>query len=686
MRYRPLVAFLLIIVTLAVFWPATGFDFVNWDDDIHVYENRYLIPVTVDNTLHFWKEPYEKLYIPLTYSVWAMLGWLSQYYPVEPYGLNPRFFHTANIVLHILNTLVVFGILRILLINGFREDENADGIPDPSKVEIAAGLGALVFALHPVQVESAVWITGMKELLCGLFSFVAIREYLAYAVAARNKGAIVEMKYIHYFVASIVFILALLSKPTAVVVPLIAFILDRWAVKRSFKEIVYSLAGWFIVAGLFAIVATTAQKSDAMIFTPPLWARPFIAGDALAFYLYKTIWPFELAIDYGRSPNYVLGQWWGYLTWLVPFSLVVGTLFLKRRGPFLVSMGLFTASLLPVLGFISFLFQKNSTVTDHYLYIPMLGVALLVSWLFLNHHTKLVKSLCMVVAALFVIRVSYQLQVWQSDVALYTNAIKVNPNSSLSYNNMGNAMQKLGKPGEAFSLYQKALRIRPNDAMVHYNLGNNLRKEGKLDTAIYHYKAAIKIRPLIPNLHNNLGTALRQQGKVDEAVYHFKKALQIKPDYAGAYSNLGLVMAENGKLDEAIAYYEKALEILPNAPLVNHNMGLALARQGKINEAISHYKKAVKFEPSNEDVHNNLGIALNQIGKLDEAIEHFKIAVTIKPDYTIAHFNLGIALKRRGKLKEAAVHYSTALKLNPKLHRARQQLERLNAEQRIKDN
>ena len=525
MRYRFLVPSLLILLTLAVFWPVNSFEFVTWDDGLHVYENQYLNPPNIGNTLHFWKEAHEGLYIPLTYTAWAALAWLSQHMPADPYGLNPRLFHIANLTVHILNTLVVFSILRMLLSHGFKESENADGITDPSKVEIAAVLGALIFALHPVQVESVVWITGMKDLLCGLFSFLAIREYLAFAFASKGAGGAgtAGRKNLHYILACAAFLLALLSKPTAVIVPLAALILDRWAVKRPLKESATALVGWFMVALVFAIATRTIQESGAVMVAVPLWARPFIAGDALAFYLYKLIFPLELGIDYGRGPDYVLEQWWGYVTWLVPFSLAAGTLILKRRGPILVSMGIFTAALLPVLGILSFTFQNHSTVADRYLYMPMLGVAMAASSVFLHQKTKYVAAIFGLIIVLLAARSSIQERTWRDNAALYNNAIKVNSTSGF----------------------------------MHFNMGTLLANEKKWDAAVYHLKKGIELQPWNAKIHDNLGVALASQGKLDEAIGHFNKALSIRPDYELARQNLGIALEEKRRFNEALTRIPK---------------------------------------------------------------------------------------------------------------------------------
>lgn len=545
MRYRLLMVLVLIIAILAVFWPAHNYDFLRWDDRVNIYENRYLNPVSLDSTFHFWKQTYKYMYIPLTYSYWASLAWLSLYIPAEPYGLNPHIFHSGNIMLHILNALLVFSILRILLTYGFGRKNDSEN--EKPEIDVAAGIGALVFALHPVQVEPVLWITGAKDLLYGLFSLFAIREYLKYAIASK-RGATSSAKTRHYGLSFAAFILALLAKPAAVVLPLILLVLDRWGIKRTLKETAYSLAVWFMVAFLFTLLATSAQPESSDIVTAPLWARPFIAGDALAFYLYKVVIPVNLGIDYGRSPEYVMRHYWLYATWLLPFAIFAGIFSLKKREPFMVSAGIFTASLLPLLGFIPFLFQRYSTVADRYLYISMLGIALSLSWVIQNSGRKKILGWLAAVLLLFYgITDSLHVSVWQNESALYRHALKVNRESLLASTNLGVIMAREGKWDEVIEHYETVLKFLPNSPELHNNLGNALAITGQVEKAIPHFRKAIKTGPNDATYHYHLGLALYQSGDFALAAEHLSNALRIMPNYEPARKQLALATARMGE-------------------------------------------------------------------------------------------------------------------------------------------
>src|SRR5437870_4658227 len=325
MRRKRLVIGLLIALPLAVFWQTRNFYFV-WDDEVNVAKNPYLTALTLSNVKQFWQKPYESLYIPITYTVWAGIAPFARlstgsYYADE---LNPKPFHLTNLALHILNTFIVFTILAMLVRNDW-----------------AACAGALFFALHPVQVEPVAWITGMKDVLSSLLSLVAIWQYLSYSKAKMSlaltgsnkrgksnsdpeKTAKLEGKAkLHYIAATAVFIAAMLAKPTAVVTPAIALLLDYWALKRPLRDSALALAGWLVLAIPLVVGTKLAQPESELEFVTPLWARPLVAADALAFYLYKLSLPLSVAPDYGRVPELVIEKKWIYFTWAVPCAVAV---------------------------------------------------------------------------------------------------------------------------------------------------------------------------------------------------------------------------------------------------------------------------------------------------------------------------------------------------------------------------
>ena len=250
---------------------------------------------------------------------------------------DPRLFHSLNLLLHLLSVLIVWRILELFL--RLRRPTGTETAVDGTSLplEWAACGGALLFAIHPIQVEPVAWATGFKDVLFGLLSLVAVWHYLRYVDARMQPGTGRPSRArLHYGLATGAFVLALLAKPTAVVLPLIVWLLAAWGWRRSWREQIAGLSVWVIIAVAWGLLTRWVQPGTSLAFEPPLWARPLIAGDAVLFYLYKLVLPLRFGPDYGRTPQVVLEHGWLFLTGLAPFALA-GWLWLKRKK---LSLGL----------------------------------------------------------------------------------------------------------------------------------------------------------------------------------------------------------------------------------------------------------------------------------------------------------------------------------------------------------
>ncbi len=641
MRRHYLIALLPAIVTLAVFWTLPQADFISWDDDINVYQNPYLHPPTVDNVFQLWRQPYERFYVPLSYTVWAMLAHAALL-PAPRLNtdaslivFDPRVFHTANLALHVLNVLLVFGLLRFLLRQALRRDNPELAAADQDAVvsdrvaadwvaaDWAAAAGAALFGVHPVQVEAVAWVSEMRGLLSGCLALLALWQYAIYA----TSDAIYDnrprwRRGLGYGLATLCFGLALLAKPSAVAVPLIAWVLERWALhrpaQRSGGQAARRLLAWFALALVWTVVIKKAQPLDAGVMVAPLWERPLVAGDALAFYLSKLVLPLHLAPEYGRTPQTVL-HWpgWGYLTWLAPAALAWGLWRMGRRAAWTLdstlqwpwaAAGVFVAGLLPVLGLTPFIFQIFSTVADRYLYLAMLGPALGLAGALARWHSRAVQGAVVLVLFLLGCTAAFQTLHWFNSLTLFGHTLEVNPRSWVTHNNLGNTLRRRGDLEGAMNHYVQAFRIKPDYALAHYNLGVALAKQGQSKAAIAQYEATLAIDPTYFEAHNNLGVQLEDQGRRDEAITHYRQALQIKPDYARAHLNLAIALAPTGHLAPA----------------------------GRLAEAEKHYRTALQLRPDWAEAHYYWGQSLRQAGHGDEAMAHYQAALELDQDYAPA--------------------------------------------------
>jgi protein O-mannosyl-transferase len=671
------VVFLLICTPLVVFWQVHSHEFVLWDDNLNVFANPALRSVTLDTILGFWRAPYAHLYIPFTYTLWALTAAVSRWVTLQPSGgapLDPQLFHSLNLLVHLVSVLVVWRIVRMLLGRTVREGQSPASGYARTRMEGVACSGALLFAVHPLQVEAVAWVTGLKDILGGCLAFVAIWQYLQYAgegldVASSGKPARGQVRrtWIHYGFATGAFMLALLAKPTAVVVPVVAWLLDIWGWPQTWRTRRSAILAWLVIAMLWGIVTSQVQPATTVLFTVPLWMRPLIVGDAVTFYIYKFVFPVWLGPDYGRAPTSVLAQSWLWLTGLVPWGLAVWLWYKRTRVPWLVAAaGVLVAGLLPVLGFIPFGFQNYSTVADRYMYISMLGPALALAWGLAQSPRPVLAIGCVAILGVLGIRSAWQTRYWHTTLSLFEHALTVHPGSALAHNNLGLAMAAQNRLPEAIDHYTEALRLLPSYALAHYNLGHLLTSQGQTQEAMRHYAEAIRLLPTYAEAHNNLGMALANQGRATEAIYHYTEALRLQPRNAEAHNNLGNVLASQGQTQEALRHYTEALRLDPTFAEAHNNLGTALVNQGRATEAIHHYSEALRLQPSYARAHYNLGNVFNRQGKMQEAIQQYMEALRFQPNLAEAHHNLGATLAQEGHITEAIEHYTEALRLRPR--------------------
>ena len=597
---RPVVApLLLLLAVLAVFWPILGFDFVNLDDDLNVYANVRVANPTLVNLLALWQAPYKGLYIPLTYSAWAGLAALGGA-PAQapPAGL----FHAANLAVHGASTLAAFGVLRVLL-----------GHP------WAAFLGALLFALHPVQVEAVAWVTGLKDLLCGLFSLLALRQYLAFTGSGQPRQQALVW---------VLFILALLAKPGAVALPA-ALALAGWLwAGRDPNQLTRETGPLFLIAALATIATSLAQPPASGLAVPALWKRLFVAGDSLLFYARHLLWPHPLTPDLGRPLARVAGQALTFATGGGAMALATMA-FLKADRLQRLAIGLFVVFLLPVLGFVPFHFQKISTVADRYAYLALLGAALGLGLAVRRWDGARVRAGVLALLAVLAGKSMTQVWTWQDAAVLNDSILAVNPNSWTAYINRGILRGAMGLYPAAADDFRAALALNPDDPDALANLGNALAPMGRHDEALAAYRKAVELRPDFAEAYSNLALLQAGRNENEAAVAAYRKAVELRPDFAEARSNLGAVYQKMGRLEEAQAMYRSAIALRPGFVEALANLGGLLLEMNRPAEAVDALKAAVAAAPGYAPAHANLAVAYRRLQRFDLVAEHERQARTL---------------------------------------------------------
>ena len=657
---RPYVLALpLFVAVVVVFFRVVGHEFLDFDDNLNVYENPLLINLSPANLLRLWMKPYEGLYIPLTYSLWALLAKLSAVLPAADGALfNPRLFHGANLVLHGANSIVLFYLLRLLVQRGHASAGFCSN-PDP---DWPAVVGALLFALHPVQVEEVAWVTGLKGVLSGFFSLLALWQYAQHVTWPKQTP---QPWPRHYLLATLFFLAALLAKPSAVVLPLLAGLIGTLMLGMPVRQVLRGLGPWLLLILPVVIITKLSQPDAQHGFLPSIGQRFLIAGDALSFYFAKLMLPLRLTADYGRTPEFVLSHSWAYGSGLLPYPLAALLLWKCRNVWVLAAAGTVVVVLAPVLGFVPFTFQDTSTVADRYLYLALIGPALLATWLVARYPSLAVRGVVVAVIAVLAIKSADQVQVWRDSWTFNNYTLAANPNSWLAYHNLGLWYLEKNQLPEAIDHYEKALLLKPTSYKAYNNLGMIYTRLGRKQEAIASYEKALAIKPGYALGHNNIAVIYKELGQYDEAIRYYRQALALQPEFFEVQVNLAHLYRLLDQPEEAIATYQKAVALRPGNAEVHNDIGLTYQGLGRFDEAISHYQKAMALKPRFAEACANLGVVYKELGNMSEAIAAFRQAVEYNPDLVDAYVNLGYLLASQGEQQEAIQMYNRALIIKP---------------------
>ena len=615
---RWLAALLVAVFTLAAFLPTLHNQFVNWDDDVNFLDNPHYRGLGGAHLRWMWTTFHMAHYIPLT---WMTLGM-----DYLLWGMNPVGYHLTSLLLHVTSAVVFFFLVRRLL---------TLALPLASgrghALTVSAGFAALVFAIHPLRVESVAWATERRDVLSGLFYLLTLLTYLR----ACERGARGQRLY---WLSVALFGCALLSKSMAVSLPVVLLILEVYPLRRLGGSLGWSSAStrrvyvekipFVLLAAAASAITLMAQLSNsAIVSVAHLSALDRLAVSAygLGFYLWKTVVPLNLSPLYNLPQTVNPAATPFIASYAGVLAVTAIALALRRRWPGLPAAWLaYVVVLLPVLGIAQ---NGPQIAADRYTYLATLGwailagAALLSCWRLSTNSTTgapttwgLAGIATGIVIALGVLTWN-QVQIWHDSERLWTYALAIDPDSPIAHSNLGELLDRQGRPAEAIDHFQQALRLKPDFPLAHNNWGMALKGQGRPAEAIDHFQQALRLKPDFPIAHNNWGTALGQLGEPAEAIDHFQQALRIDPDFALAQSNWGAALLQQGKPAEAINHFQQALRIDPDCALARSNWGAALLQQGQPVEAIEQLQQALRVQPDLAEAHANLAQAFTQYGK-----------------------------------------------------------------------
>lgn len=580
--------------------------------------------------------------------IWFEVGATQQYYPVvftafwvehRLWGDDVLGYHLLNVLLHATAACLVVVAVRRLKIAG-------------------AGLAGLVFALHPVGVESVAWISEQKNTLSAVFYLSAALAWFAWRDGVQEAAAVAAPAPARkrgpwlYALATLLFLLALFTKTVTATLPAALLVIAWWRRGRlSWRHDVLPLLPW-LAAGLAAGFITTSVEHQMMANTDvtvtlTFLQRCLLAGRALVFYLGKLFWPAHLVFIYPRwriDPH----AFWQYLFPLGVLGLVAVLTWRcaashgKKRG-LLAGFLFFAGTLFPALGFINAYPFRYSFVADHFQYLACLGVIVpaAAGWAALGaFRAAAIKGgpatwriATAAVLCLFGILTWRQCGMYRNLETLYRVTIERNPDCWMARTNLGVLLVATGRPAEAVPLFEKSIRENPRAAETYCGLGNALVALGRYQESIPDFKEALRINPNSAEIEYDYGRALDRAGHVHEAIAHYQRALRLNSNYGPAHVNLAT----------------------------------DLCRLGRYDDAITQYQIVLRHQSANSDLHNAYGIALLQTGRLPQAITQFEAAVRLDPTNGNLHYNLAIALARAGRTQEAHEELARAVQLNPRL-------------------
>lgn len=581
---------LLLIVVALTHGRIVNQRFVRYDDSAVIFGNPVLSTIDQAAFIKPWREPVVELYSPIYLNVLAIEAWWAQRdAPQYDHSrLDPRVFHVVSLLLHAATSSVVLSLLRRLV-----------GSTGPALV------GAILFAVHPMQVETVAWATETKGLLAGLGVFGSIRLFLAFSDRWESNGRARAIAL--YLAASVIQAAALLSKPSAVVTPLLVLLLEVGWLGRSWKRAILALFPWCLMGLGVALMTRVAQSEEMLDVVIPLSRRPMIVLYSLSFYVNKLFVPLSLGPYYPLNVHELPPDGAIRWAWLAPLAaalaLGIAATAMSRalsgrfRREAWVCAGLFVAGMFPMLNILPAEFQKIAFVADRYMYVSMFGPALMLSAIMARAwRAEWIQAVALILLVLALLSFR-QAGVWRDDDSLHRYAYERQRGNKFSCNGLGYAETMKGHFSEAERYFRDALAIDPDWYHGERSLATALELQGRRDEALPHFQRAVEIKPKYWSGRIDLGKALVERGRYDEALVHFRFILDHHPEIPLAHELVSDALRRKGSFADAERAAREGIAVAGDSPRLRFRLGLALAARQKTEEAIAEIQKAAEQAP-----------------------------------------------------------------------------------------
>jgi tetratricopeptide (TPR) repeat protein len=642
------VALVIPLVTVLVYIPALHNGFVNWDDNVYVYENEHIRSLG-KKSLQWMLTAYHA-------SNWHPLTWLSHGIDYAVWGLDPLGHHLTSIVLHGLNTfLVVILITRLVMLGQAKasgDSQYSSPVTRHSSLRsplVAGALTGLLFGIHPLHVESVAWVSERKDVLYAFFYLLSVLSYVRYVTTLGKEGSV---HYRWYVLCLVLFVCSLMSKPMAVTLPVVLLILDvhpfgRTGIKGLFTShwrLLVEKAPFFVLSVVSSVLTLQAQEAGGALKSLQLHSlgeRILVSIRALLFYFYKMICPVDLAPLYPYPVDASLLD----INYLGMIVIVVGiTVFCiwswKKQKIWAVVWTFYVVTLLPVLGIVQ---VGEQAAADRYTYLSTLGPFVLAGLgafkiIKLVHERKGVLflwkmpalSLFIFLCTLLLIFTVKQIKVWKDSVVLWDYELKIYPDASY---------------------------------VAYYNRGKAYEERAEYTEALDNYKRAIGMNPRFPDSFINQGTVLEVTGSHKQALESYNKAILLDPAAADAYYNRGISFGSVGQYQQAIQDFTQAVSLDPQYALAYHNRGVFLGMAGDYERSISDLSMAIQLNPRHSEAYYNRGITYKNMENYQQAIQDCSMAIRMDPENAKAYSSRGNLHLSAGDIKRALQDYQEAARL-----------------------
>ncbi len=638
-----LICILLSMAVILVFWQVQNFKFIYYDDDAYVTGKVYFSSASINKETLVWA------FTNIEAGFWHPLTWLSLILDYRLYGSNTGGYHWTNVIFHLLNTLLLYLLLRYM-----------------TGAYWKSAFVAALFALHPLHVESVAWVSQRKDVLSTFLGLLTLAAYMYYVKKPRGW---------RYLVVVSSLLLALMAKPMVVTVPFLMLLLDYWPLGRMqlspAREIEYPIQEssrlnierkhtflWLLIEKV-PLIVLSILASILVIFTErhvgalssladlPVTSRIANAIVSYVKYIERMFWPEHLAILY---PHPVSIPWHqaGLSFLLIILISFLSIRWIRRCPYFTVGWLWYLGTLFPVIGLIQ---VGPHAMADRYTYVPLIGLFIIIAWgapelaiKWRNGRLTLMVVSLAILAALAGCTF-FQLQYWRNSILLFEHAILVTERNHIAHGNLGVALSVEGQYDRAISHFRTALEINPRIADFHNNFGAALTFKGKYVEAIPYYLQAIKLNPQKGEYQHNLGKAFQETGELSRAVEAYRKAINLSPGNADFHYSLGLAYMNQDRMTEANTELQKDLAIQPNHVKALKHFAALMLVQGRHEDAIMHLTRALALDQKDPEIYYSMGVALVKKNLLQEALVNFQKAIDIKPEYVEACKNRDKVLK-----------------------------------------